>query len=286
MTEIIQYPFGLGGGMVTRVLESGTGDHKIVCLHGSGSRADRWRPVLPVLGDAGFRVFAFDYPGHGFASKPDPCTYAYGSPAFADAAIAFVEQIGGPVTWIGTSIGGHVAALAAIKRPDLVSSVVMVGAVGLVPLEPLAGSAVLDNRSLDGTRQKLEFLLSNRGLITDAWVREETLINQSPGGDAAQAGLRRYDAQSDLVGEEYKALGIPTLLCWGVEDRWVPLHHGLAMSELLPDAPLLLLSPGGHSPYYELPEEFSAAVAQFATDPGSLPAGPFGSGAVAAGAAE
>ncbi len=61
---MIQYPLSIGG-ILTRVLEAGTGDEAIVFLHGLGARADRWRGTLQSFATQGFRCFAFDFPGHG-----------------------------------------------------------------------------------------------------------------------------------------------------------------------------------------------------------------------------
>ena len=57
------------GPVTTRVLEAGQGDRVIVFVHGTGGRADRWSRNLDAFADAGFHAYAFDLPGHGFASK-------------------------------------------------------------------------------------------------------------------------------------------------------------------------------------------------------------------------
>lgn len=270
---VLQYPLELAG-VVTRVLECGTGDAAIVCLHGSGSRADRWRPALPLLADAGFHVYAVDFPGHGLAEKP--IGYPYGAPAFTDVAVALVDHLDQPaVSILGTSLGGHVGARTACERPERVRSTVLIGAVGLVPWEREAGSPIVDT-SLAGIRSKLRFLVADGALVTDAWVREEAQVNSSPGGPAALAELGRWsveDADGDLVGERYAELGLPTMLVWGAQDRWVDVHVGTAAAALLPDAPFLLLGGTGHAPYFERPAHFVAEVAPFLRDPSSVPAG-------------
>jgi 2-hydroxy-6-oxonona-2,4-dienedioate hydrolase len=276
--QVLQYPLGVGE-LTTRVLECGTGDDIVVCLHGSGSRADRWLPVLPLLASCGFHAYAVDYPGHGLAAKP--AGYPYGTPAFARFAAGFVDQLGAAsVALVGTSIGGHVAATVARDHPHLVRATILVGAVGLVAIPPEQRPATnpIVRTGPDGIRAKLEFLLWDRGLITDEWILEESRINSSPGAAEALAFLGRYSADqlgSDLVGEAYAALGIPTMLCWGADDRWVPPAVAHATSRLLPEAPLLFLEDAGHSPYFERPVPFVEEVALFLGDPASIPAGPY-----------
>lgn len=263
---VLQYPVGVDG-TVTRVLELGSGDDVLVCLHGAGSRADRWRPALPLLADAGFRVLAVDFPGHGMAARPEG--YAHGTPAYTRAVGELLDVLDlGRVTVLGTSLGGHVAATLALARPELVRATVLIGAVGLVPPEPEdedAGSPIIDT-SEAGTRAKLEFLVHDQTLVTDDWVREETLIGNAPGTVEARAELARYlahDLPGGLVGEAYAALGLPTLLCWGAQDIWITTAIGDATAKVVPHAEYVQLEGAGHAPYFERPAAFAELALPF-----------------------
>jgi 2-hydroxy-6-oxonona-2,4-dienedioate hydrolase len=265
MTTISQYPLGVDG-IVTRVLEAGVGDNVLVCFHGSGSRADRWRPFMTLLADYGYHVYAVDYPGHGLAQKP--AGYAYGSAKFGEFAIAFVDQLDFPrVTLLGTSLGGHVAALVSLARPERIKGCVLIGAVGLVPIERSSGgtaSPVIDT-SLAGTRAKLEYLVADPSIVTDAWVHEESMINSSPGAREAMKQLAETSAAetaADLVGAQYKQLGLPTFLIWGAQDRWIPPLVGEDTAALLEEQ-LHLLEGTSHAPYYEDPTGFLDLVQPF-----------------------
>jgi len=266
VTVIEQYPLELDG-VVTRVLEAGTGDDVVICLHGAGSRADRWRTALPLLAEAGFHLYAVDFPGHGMAAKP--AGYPYGSPRFAAGVVELLDQVGTPgAAILGTSLGGHVAALVALQRPEQVWATVLIGAVGLVgrPAEAAApGSPIVDG-SLAGTRAKLELLVHDHSLITDPWVHEESMVSTSPGAAEARAVLARYlaDEQTgDLAGEAYAALGLPTMLLWGAEDRWIPPSVGEATAAVVTHADLHLLPAAGHAPYFERPVAFAELVVPF-----------------------
>ncbi|MCU1453694.1 MAG: ohpC [Acidimicrobiales bacterium] len=272
----LQYPASYAG-QLTRVLEVGEGDDVVVCLHGAGSRADRWAPALELLAAEGFHAYALDFPGHGLAAKP--AGYPYGARAFTEVVTAFVDALAPPrVALLGTSLGGHVAAWVACERPDRVRATVLIGAVGLVPWDREAagaGSPIVDG-SPAGVRAKLELLVEDDTLVTDAWVHEESQVNSSPGAADALAALGRAltaDAPGDLVGERYAALGCPTLLVWGAQDRWVPPSVGEATARLLPDAPFALLDGTGHAPYFERPSDFTKLAAEFLHDPATLAAG-------------
>lgn len=87
------------------------GDGPVVLLmHGWGSRAGRFRLFVPELLACGFRVVAFDGPGHGRTGGTSASM-----PQFA-AALAAVAAVKGPVSaFIGHSLGGA-AALFAMSR--------------------------------------------------------------------------------------------------------------------------------------------------------------------------
>lgn len=267
---MISYPIG-AGGVLSRALECGEGDNVIVCLHGAGSRADRWRRNLPGLAQAGYHVYALDFPGHGFASKAPE--YEYGTPRYADMVADFIDQIGGgPVVLAGTSLGAHVAAVVALRKPERVETVALIGAVGFVPIgrELSQTAGKVNDTSRTGVRNKLEFLVFDPALVSDSWVEEESHINSSPGAAAALARVRAYlegPIDDDLVGEEFAALGIPTILMWGAEDRWVPAEVGHRTAQLMPEAPLVLLQRASHAPYYERPDVFNQVLTDYLRDP-------------------
>src|SRR5579862_9816819 len=105
LARTIAYPLGLGGATI-RVLECGEGEDHVVLLHGSGSRADRWRRNLPGLAAAGKHGYALDLPGHGFATKSED--FDYTTPSFAGVVRDALDALGiGSPVLVGTSLGGH-----------------------------------------------------------------------------------------------------------------------------------------------------------------------------------
>lgn len=271
---VISYPFGANGAL-TRVLECGSGDDAVVFLHGSGARADRWRTNLPAVAATGRRALAFDFPGHGLASKSSELSYD--TPAFAAVLGEVADGLcGGPVTLVGTSLGAHVAAWHACQRPGSVLAAVLVGPLGLVPVhrdsDKTAGR--IADTSSQGVAAKLSTLLHDDSLVTPEWVEEERRMNTSPGAAEALARLRTYLATAvngDVVGERYGVLGIPTLLVWGSEDRFVEPRYGDEARQVLGGAPLVYLDGAGHAPYIERSDAFNELLAEFLADPVGFP---------------
>ena len=271
--QVISYPVTVNG-VRTRVVESHGGTTPLICLHGVGSRADRFIPVIPGLVAAGFHVYAIDFPGHGFADKTPEIDYR--PRGFADFVAGVLDELGlADAVIAGTSLGGQVAARLACDRPDLVTAVVLIGTMGLSELAEADKVAPenVSNGSVEAVRRKLGFLVSDPAMVTDAWVREESMINSSAGAAEAlstAAGLLNSEANDDRQDARVRAErpDLPVLIVWGENDRWTPLAMGKQAHELLPGSHFAVMPGCGHAPYFEDPAAFVEIVSEFAVKEG------------------
>ncbi|TCB95461.1 alpha/beta hydrolase [Micromonospora zingiberis] len=270
--EVIAYPITVGG-VRTRVIEAGSGDRVLVCLHGVGSRADRFVPTIPGLVAAGFHVYAIDFPGHGFADKRDDIDYR--PQAFAAYVAGVLDELHlRDVVIAGTSLGGLVAARIACDRPELVERLVLIGTMGIAPLNDAdkVPPATVANGSPEAVRAKLGFLVADPANVTAAWVREESMINSSVGARGALLSAAAHlneEANTDLQTGRLQELRpeIPVLLVWGENDRWTPVHMAYTARDLLPGSKLVVMPGCGHAPYFEDPAAFVAHVNDFVATP-------------------
>ncbi|MPZ35580.1 MAG: alpha/beta fold hydrolase [Rhodospirillales bacterium] len=265
---MIQYPLAVGG-ILTRVIESGAGG-PLVFVHGLGARADRWRGTVETFGREGFRAIAFDLPGHGFATKGGELPYSV--PFYAECLRSVLDALGiGAVFVVGTSLGGHVAAAFACGAPERVRGLMLVGAVGLVPLGREAAEAVRRNVRLTGRADidaKLRFVLADPAHVTPDLVEEEWRVNNSPGAAEAFERLGDYlvaEIDAHNVLERLSALRgcFPIRLVWGSEDRPVPASIGEEAAKRLELPPPAIIAAAGHAPYLERPSEFAAELRSF-----------------------
>jgi pimeloyl-ACP methyl ester carboxylesterase len=107
----------------------GRGAPPILFVHGLGSSGYiEWRFNLPSA--AAFRrVLAPDLPGFGKSEKPP---LSYGVPLFSRTLEGYLRSLRiHQVVLVGASLGGRVVLELSIRRPDLVSKVVLVNALGL-----------------------------------------------------------------------------------------------------------------------------------------------------------
>src|SRR3989454_10234428 len=87
-----------------------------------------WRKTLGAVRAAGYRVVAFDNRGFGFSDKPP---HGYDNAAYARLLAAFMDSLHVPdAVLVGHSMGGAIAAEAAIAWPDRVRGLVLIGSAG------------------------------------------------------------------------------------------------------------------------------------------------------------
>lgn len=124
--------------MTTHYLERPNGRIAYTVLEPAGAPADAPTVVLaPGMGDVrgvfrdvvgplqahGARVVTVDLRGHG---ESDTTFEAYDVPTIASDLEALIRHLGGPVALLGHSVSAGAATVVAARRPELVSSLVLV----------------------------------------------------------------------------------------------------------------------------------------------------------------
>ena len=266
--QTINYPLPAGIG-TTRIIEAGTGP-AVLLVHGLGARGDRWRSTVERLAGEGYRAITYDLPGHGFASKEPngPSTV----PELAEHAVAVIDALGiDDAVLVGTSLGAHIAATVACRAPTRTKGLGLVGALGVVPIDQDVAETISRNVRAQAREQfagKLNFVMHDPSLVTEAFIEEEWRMNSAPGALGAYARMGDYltdGISGDYVARELRTLFPPDriLLIWGADDRAVPLAVGHACQEALGGPRLIAIPASNHCPYVEQPEAFDAALLPF-----------------------
>lgn len=108
------------GGVRSFVRDQGDGD-PVVLVHGVPTCSYLWRKVLPPLAQSGLKGVAFDFPGLGFAERPQEFDYSWGGLAgwMGDAIDALgIERC----HLVVHDIGGPIGCEWAVRNPDRVIS--------------------------------------------------------------------------------------------------------------------------------------------------------------------
>jgi abhydrolase domain-containing protein 14 len=125
MIEITSHTISANSCAIHYLRAGAQDDPIVILLHGMKFQASTWKELgtLEHLAGAGFQVIAMDMPGFG------------GSPACSaeqDSVLeAFLREIDRPAILVGPSMGGRIALEFTIRHQNLVSALVLVGAVGV-----------------------------------------------------------------------------------------------------------------------------------------------------------
>jgi pimeloyl-ACP methyl ester carboxylesterase len=114
----------------------------IVLLPGTGGDASQYDTIAPILSAAGYRTIALSVRGAGRSEGPLDGLMLHD---YADDVAGAIRSLGvAPVHVLGRAGGNRVARMLATNHPDLVASVILVNAGGLVPADPSALQAMRD----------------------------------------------------------------------------------------------------------------------------------------------
>jgi 2-hydroxy-6-oxonona-2,4-dienedioate hydrolase len=192
-----------------------------------------------------YSVHAIDLPGFGESDDPP---HTLDVPALADALAGWIDAAGvGPVVLLGNSLGCQVVVDCAVRYPDRVARVVLVG--------PTVDPA---------HRSKPEQV---KRLLADA-LREKPSLWAVHLGDWPEAGVRRawetFDfLMRDRIEDKLPHLGQPALVVRGGNDPIVPERWAEEATALLPDGRLRVIPGASHAVNYDAPLELTRVVRPF-----------------------
>jgi pimeloyl-ACP methyl ester carboxylesterase len=111
-------------GTTLAVTDHGSGP-PVVFVHGMGLDHRMWEAQLGPISESGRRAISYDLRGHGASGVP---ATGYRVVDFAAEAIALIDALGlEEVDLVGLSLGGSVVARIAVRSPERVRSVAIIG---------------------------------------------------------------------------------------------------------------------------------------------------------------
>ncbi|MET9931887.1 MULTISPECIES: alpha/beta hydrolase [unclassified Streptomyces] len=250
-------------GIVLGVESFGDDGAPLVLLAG-GTTMLSWPDALcERLAAGGRRAVRYDLRDSGESTTTDPGAPAYTLRDLAADAAALVDVLGGgPAHLAGIGVGGMVAQVAALDRPDAFSALTLVGTRAVAPGPPdddlpdhdrAATTRLFALPMPDWTDREAvaEFAAVGAGILGDdpaaaravaARVWDRTPGTAPPVQMANQMGMvfSALDC-APRWRERLPGIEVPTLVVHGRHDRFFPLGNGGALAREIPGARLLVL---------------------------------------------
>ncbi len=165
-----------------------------------------------------------------------------------------------PAIWIGNSLGGHLALLAARLHPHFFRALVLTGSSGL--FEEGMGSTFPRRSSYEYVAERVAYTFYDPAHATPELIQEVyEIVNDNY--KALRILKIAREAQRSSVAPWLGEIDIPTALIWGLNDTITPVSVAYGFYRMLPRAKLYFIDACGHAPMMERPEEFHAHLTRF-----------------------
>ncbi|TQC50617.1 alpha/beta fold hydrolase [Rhodococcus sp. WS4] len=236
----------------------------VVLIHGAWAGSWVWDTLLEPLRDNGYEPHPLELPGVG--------SWADGARTdlddVADAAIAHIASLDGPVFLVGHSGGGIVATQVAERIPHRIAGVAYVAGM-MLPSGSNFGDLCEDLRLPEpvGITAWLQSTPDGSGTLVPPEAAAAVFFHESSAGDAI-AAARKLRPQLDTARRMAptwtpERLGtVPRLYVEATLDRSVPLVTQRAMQARVPGATVVTLA-SDHAPQLSAREALLTAIVEF-----------------------
>ena len=237
----------LVGDMEVKSLLGGSGEKKLLFLHGWKGTSESWMGNMEGLMHK-YECVAIDLPGFGESDYPD-VVWNLGNYA------GFVKDVVSELGWqkcvlVGKSFGARVAIKLAGKDSEKLEGLVLVSAAGLEKKTAEVRLKILIAKS--GGKMAGFLLGKDRsGYLRKAYYKLMGIELE----DDQRMEIKKRVVAEDLS-ERLECIKVPTLMVWGSEDKVVPLEDGKQMARVIPNANLKVID-GGHWVHEESVDEFN-----------------------------
>ncbi len=255
----------VANGIVTQYVMEGPAGAPVVTLsHSLAASLDMWEPQIAAL-TSRYRVLRYDTRGHGGSEVP-PGPYTLDM--LADDVLGLLAAQGVERThFVGLSMGGMIGQAVALKRPDVLASLVLADTSCHMP--PASGPlwdariAMAESRGMvalaEGTIERwfTKPFIEGAPEVVD---RVRMLIRTTPphGFASCCQAIRTLD-YADRLHE----IRIPTLIIVGAEDQGTPVAASEQMQAAIAGSKLVVLPSASHLSNIEQADRFNQSLLDF-----------------------
>jgi pimeloyl-ACP methyl ester carboxylesterase len=254
-----------------QVLESGDGN-PLLYLHGFAdvhSVTESWLPFHEKLSQRA-RLIAPAHPGCALTDENKDID------TVEDVVFHYLEVLDAlklsHFDLVGSCVGGWIAAELAVRHPEKIRKLVLIGAAGLfvegaligdvfMMAQPEYGSSYASLRQMlfasADEANALAMFPDGKGEIEDE-VRRYQMLRLS-----SRIGFKPPYFYNYSLRNRLHRIASPTLVVWGEKDNFVPRAHGELYAARIPSAKLAVVGGAGHSAHVEKPDETAKLISDF-----------------------
>jgi pimeloyl-ACP methyl ester carboxylesterase len=246
----------------------------LVLLHTLRTQLDMFQKVIPELSQR-FRVYALDYPGHGYSDIPET---DYTVDFFVTMVARFLDRLNiEDAVLVGESIGGTIALLLAARANPRVQRVIAINPYdydrgrglrrGSLPANiilglndvPVLGATVMRLRQFPIEKSIFEGGVRRKQSIPPALLKEMYRVGARRGHYRAFMSLVHHWPGWEQARKEYGRIKRPVLLLYGDGDWSRPVERE-ATARAIPGAQIRIVKDAGHFLALEAPGEVVRAA--------------------------
>jgi pimeloyl-ACP methyl ester carboxylesterase len=247
----------------------------VLLIMGLGYSADMWWRLLPELSSR-YRTIRFDNRGVGRTGVP---AGPYPVETMAADALAVLDAAGETSAHVfGVSMGGFIAQEVVLTAPERVRSLLLgctaTGGAEQVPAEPAAMEMAAARASMspeEAAEVAIPFVYAKatpRSVI-DEDFQVRLALPTSPEGYANQlAGVVAWGAREGIGAARLSAIGVPTLILQGDEDRLVNPANAQVLAGAIPNSRVEIIEGASHVFFSDQPAAAAKAILAFLDEQG------------------
>ena len=241
----------------------------LVMIMGLGAPGEKWRHNYELLGKY-FQCVVIDNRGAGESDKPE--VPAYTTDEMSDDVLGIMDALGIEKAHVmGVSMGGAIAQLVALKRPEAVISLLLTSTFASVSPsfdKALSIICALKDDTDPALLKELNLWMTN-GQYTQ--IHHPEKIAKSIAEDASYPypmPVYAYKAQAaaclshDTAGRLHE-LKMPVLIASGAKDLFMNIEKTMELVNGIPHAEFYLSPEGGHIHQWEYADVYDSLVLGF-----------------------
>ncbi len=227
----------------------------VLLLHGMMGDISNWESVFGPARSTGYRVICPLLPVYSLALRKATLQ------GVVDFVVDFTNKLGIQKAVIaGNSLGGHVAAIYAIKHPERVEGLILAGASGIYEVE--MSTSIMRRKDRDYLRPRVSKTFFDPIHCTEELLDDVIEIINNREKAIRLIRFARSVEDSPVVNDLHR-IKAPTALIWGKNDQITPPDVANTFKAGIDDCELNWIDECGHVPMLEQPEAFNSFFVRF-----------------------